>query len=606
MGSLKTIDFMVFLVYFIIVAGYGYMIYTRKKKASVTASHDYFLAEGSLTWWAIGASLIASNISAEQFIGMSGNGYFVGIAVAAYEWIAAIALIIIAVWFMPVYLKNRIYTMPQFLKRRYNETVSLIMAIFWLLLYVFVNLTSILYLGAIAISGLIGPQYLHIVMLGLAVFALIITLGGMKVIGYTDVIQVAVLIIGGMATIYFALTIVSDRFGLGRDALVGFKTLMAHAPEHFKMILPKPTAASSQVEVNKYLILPGITMYFAGQWIVNLNYWGCNQYITQRALGADLQTARKGILFAGFMKLMMPIIVMLPGIAAYVLHNHGDLPGLRGMDDAYSAILGFLPAGLKGLAIAALTAAIVASLAGKLNSIGTIFTLDIYMKYFKKHDVHAAREIAPHPAHAVASAGGNAWDSDAGGVVEKVPPIVTRGSAGIDTEKQMVWVGRLVALVAIIFAVIFEWKDLLGIGGEGGFTFIQKYTGFISPGVFAMFILGMFWKRTTGAAAVAGLLTGFLMAIFFNSFAVPLFGHENFLYTAFKNDKGIYEIPFLINMGWAFVITMIVMISISLTGPKVNPNAFALDKQMFKVKPSIIAMIVATVLILMAIYAKFW
>ncbi len=565
MNGLSGLDSLIFVIYFILVAGYGYWVYQKKKKASVTASHDYFLAEGSLTWWAIGASLIASNISAEQFIGMSGNGYFVGVAVAAYEWIAALALIIIAVWFMPVYLKNKIYTMPQFLKTRYNETVALIMAIFWLLLYVFVNLTSILYLGAIAISGLIGPEYLHIVMIGLAVFALVITLGGMKVIGYTDVIQVAVLIIGGLATIYFALTIVSEKFGLGRDAVAGFKTLMAQAPDHFHMILKKPTATSSQADTNKYLILPGIAMYFAGQWIVNLNYWGCNQYITQRALGADLQTARKGILFAGFLKLMMPIIVMLPGIAAYVLHQNGHLENLRGMDDAYSAILGFLPSGLKGLAIAALTAAIVASLAGKLNSIATIFTLDIYMKYFRKKD-----------------------------------------ASGEGSEKNMVWIGKLAALVCIILAVAFEWKDLLGIGGEGGFTFIQKYTGFISPGVFAMFILGMFWKRTTGPAAVAGLLTGFLLAIFFNSFAVPLLGHETILYTAFPNDKGVYEIPFLINMGWAFFFTMLVMIGISLAGPKINPKAFMLDKEMFKLKPSIIAMIVATLVILSALYVKFW
>lgn len=580
MKGLSGLDSLIFVIYFILVAGYGYWVYQKKKKAAVSASHDYFLAEGSLTWWAIGASLIASNISAEQFIGMSGNGYFVGVAVAAYEWIAALALIIIAVWFMPVYLKNKIYTMPQFLKTRYNETVALIMAIFWLLLYVFVNLTSILYLGAIAISGLIGPEYLHIVMIGLAVFALIITLGGMKVIGYTDVIQVAVLIIGGLATIYFALTIVSEKFGLGRDAVAGFKTLMAQAPDHFHMILQKPTAASSQEDVNKYLILPGIAMYFAGQWIVNLNYWGCNQYITQRALGADLQTARKGILFAGFLKLMMPIIVMLPGIAAYVLHENGHLQNLRGMDDAYSAILGFLPSGLKGLAIAALTAAIVASLAGKLNSIATIFTLDIYMKYFKKHDVHANAETE----------------------LEKV---VDSGKKESD-EKTMVWTGKLAALVCIVLAVAFEWKDLLGIGGEGGFTFIQKYTGFISPGVFAMFILGMFWKRTTGAAAVAGLLTGFLLAIFFNSFAIGLLGHENILYTAFKNKDGVYEIPFLINMGWAFFFTMVVMIGISLAGPKINPKAFMLDKEMFKLKPSIIAMIVATLIILSALYVKFW
>lgn len=567
MNGISGLDQLIFVIYFVLVAGYGYWVYQKKKKTSVTASHDYFLAEGSLTWWAIGASLIASNISAEQFIGMSGNGYFVGIAVAAYEWIAAVALIIIAVWFMPVYLKNKIYTMPQFLKTRYNETVSLIMAIFWLLLYVFVNLTSILYLGAIAISGLIGPEHLHTVMLLLAVFALVITLGGMKVIGYTDVIQVAVLIIGGFATIYFALTIVSEKFGLGRDAIAGFKTLIQQAPDHFHMILKKPTAASSQEDINKYLILPGIAMYFAGQWIVNLNYWGCNQYITQRALGADLQTARKGILFAGFLKLLMPIIVMLPGIAAYVLHQNGHLEGLRGMDDAYSAILGFLPSGLKGLAIAALTAAIVASLAGKLNSISTIYTLDIHMKYFKKKTDEVTGETA---------------------------------------EKKMVWVGKLAALVSIALAVIFEWKDLLGISGEGGFTFIQKYTGFISPGVFAMFILGLFWKRTTGAAAVAGLITGFLLAIFFNSFAVQLFGHETLLYTAFPNGKGGYEIPFLINMGWAFFFTMVVMIGISLSGPKVNPKAFALDKEMFKLKPSIIAMIVVTLFILTALYVKFW
>ena len=586
MNNLSTLDILIFVVYFILVAGYGYWVYRKKKKATITASHDYFLAEGSLTWWAIGASLIASNISAEQFIGMSGNGYFVGVAVAAYEWIAALALIIIAVYFIPIYLKNKIYTMPQFLKRRYNETVSLIMAIFWLLLYVFVNLTSILYLGAVAISGLIGPEYLHIVMVALAVFALIITLGGMKVIGYTDVIQVAVLIVGGFATIYFALTIVSEKFGLGRDAIAGFKTLMNQAPDHFHMILQKPTAASSQEEVNKYLILPGIAMYFAGQWILNLNYWGCNQYITQRALGADLQTARKGILFAGFLKLLMPIIVMLPGIAAYVLHTNGHLPGLTGgMDGAYSAILGFLPSGLKGLAIAALTAAIVASLAGKLNSIGTIFTLDIYMKYFKKKPLE-------NKYGSVESASGETADLT---------------SIGREShEKDMVWVGRMVALSAIVLAVIFEWKDLLGIGGEGGFTFIQKYTGFISPGVFAMFILGMFWKRTTGTAAVAGLITGFAMAIFFNSFAVPVFGHENFMYSAFINSKGVYEIPFLINMGWAFVITMLVMIGISLTGPKINPKAFELDKSMFKLKPSIIVMIVVTLFILTALYVKFW
>src|SRR6187431_878082 len=558
--NLAFADYAVFVIYFIIVAGYGYSIYRKRKKNEHDAK-AYFLAEGTLTWWAIGASLIASNISAEQFIGMSGEGFFLGIAVAAYEWIAAIALIIIAVWFIPVYLKNHIYTMPQFLKTRYNESTALIMAIFWLFLYVFVNLTSILYLGAVAINGLAGGEYLHVIMVGLAVFALLISLGGMKVVAYTDVIQVAVLIIGGLVTTYIALTTVGEYFGVGQNAIAGFKVLMKEAPEHFKMIIPKPTADSSQNDINKYLTFPGLLSYLAGIWIINLNYWGCNQYITQRALGANLQTARTGILFAGFLKLMMPIIVMLPGIAAYVLHKHGHLQNFSGSKDgAYSAILGFLPSGLKGLSIAALTAAIVASLAGKLNSISTIFTLDIYKKYFKT-------------------------------------------SAD---ETKMVWTGRVTVLAAMFIALIFTWDDLLGIGGEGGFTFIQKYTGFISPGVFAMFILGMFWKRTTGAAAIGGVITGFVLSVFFNQFAPAVFGNETIFYTAFPNGKGGFEIPFLICMGLSFFFTMLVMVLMSLAGPKINPKAFDIDREMFKVSSSTLVMIIMTILILTALYVKFW
>ncbi len=287
-------DYMIFVLYLVLVGSYGYWIYHRRK----SKEHDskgFFLAEGSLTWWAIGASLIASNISAEQFIGMSGNGFFVGVAVSAYEWIAALSLVIIAIWFIPIYLKNKIYTMPQFLKTRYNETVAMIMAILWLFIYIFVNLTSILYLGAVAISGLLPEgtniDYLHIVMIALAVFSIFITLGGMKVIGFTDVIQVTVLILGGLATSYMAL----DKVSGGHGAVEGFATLLKQAPEHFHMIFKKPTVDSPQVEIDKYLLLPGILMYAAGQWIVNLNYWGCNQYITQRALGADLTTARTGL-----------------------------------------------------------------------------------------------------------------------------------------------------------------------------------------------------------------------------------------------------------------------------------------------------------------------
>jgi SSS family solute:Na+ symporter len=559
-NNLATTDYVVIILYFIIVSTYGYSIYRKRKKDEHDAK-AFFLAEGTLTWWAIGASLIASNISAEQFIGMSGEGFFLGIAVAAYEWIAAIALIIVAVWFIPVYLKNKIYTMPQFLKTRYNESVALIMAIFWLFLYIFVNLTSILYLGAVAINGLTGGDYLHVIMIGLAVFALVISLGGMKVVAYTDVIQVAILIFGGLVTTYIALTVVGEKFGVGADAIAGFKVLMEQAPEHFKMIIPKPTETSTQTEISKYLTFPGLASYAAGIWIINLNYWGCNQYITQRALGADLHTARTGILFAGILKLFMPLIVMLPGIAAFVLYENGHLPQLvGGKDGAYSAVLTFLPTGLKGLSIAALTAAIVASLAGKVNSVSTIFTLDIYSKYFKQNAA----------------------------------------------QRDLVLIGRATVFLALVLAVMFTWNDLLGIGGVGGFTYIQKYTGFISPGVFAMFFLGMFWKRTTGLAAIVGVIAGFLLSVFFNEFAPAVLGNDTFLYTAYPNGTGAYEIPFHICMGLSFAFTMLLMILISFGGPKVNPKAFELDTEMFKVKPSTLVLIIVTLLIIAALYVKFW
>ncbi|RYZ43745.1 MAG: sodium transporter, partial [Sphingobacteriales bacterium] len=430
MNSLHTKDYLVFLLYFIIVAGYGYWIYRRKKKASVSASHDYFLAEGSLTWWAIGASLIASNISAEQFIGMSGNGFTMGLAISTYEWMAAATLLVVAIFFIPVYLKNKIYTMPQFLNQRYNSTVAMIMAVFWLLLYVVVNLTSILFLGALAISSISGIS-LTACMIFLAAFAIIITLGGMKVIGYTDVIQVFFLILGGLVTTYLALDLVAKHFG-GEGVVDGFNLLTKKADDHFHMIFNKDNP--------NYISLPGLTVLVGGMWIVNLNYWGCNQYITQRALGADLGTARKGILFAAFLKLLMPVIVVLPGIAAYVLYQNGYfqqemmVDGELVQDKAYPVLLNLLPAGLKGLAFAALTAAVVASLAGKANSIATIFTLDIYKK--------------------------------------KIEPLAD--------EKKMVKVGRTTVVVAMLLAVLIA--PFLGIDKKGGFEFIQEYTGFVSPG----------------------------------------------------------------------------------------------------------------------------
>ncbi|MDZ4659500.1 MAG: sodium/sugar symporter [Bythopirellula sp.] len=563
---MNQLDYIVFIGYLIGVSSYGIWVYKQKQKTEQSTT-DFFLAEGALTWWAIGASLIASNISAEQFIGMSGSGFRVGLAIAAYEWIAAISLIIVAVFFMPIYLKNRIFTMPQFLKIRYNETVALIMAIFWLFLYIIVNLTAILYLGALAINDLLDGENLQMVIIALALFATIITIGGMKVIGYTDVIQVVVLIIGGLATTYMALTLVSEQFGLGRDAFAGLRMLMENASSHFKMMFPKPTPEATQVDIDRYRELPGIAMYtIGGMWVANLNYWGCNQYITQRALGADLNTARTGILFAGFLKLLMPVIVVLPGIAAYVIHQQGGLQTemLVGdkvvVDKAYAGILTFLPNGLKGLSMAALTAAIVASLAGKANSISTIFTLDIYKRYI---------------------------EPEAG-------------------ERKLVWVGRIAIFAAMLMAIGLTWNDTLNIGGEGGFTFIQKYTGYISPGVFAIFILGMFWKRTTGAAAIVGVLSGFLLSVFFNEFAPTVWGTETFLYTAYPTGTGSYEIPFLNCMGLAFWLTVGLMVVISLAGPKDNPKAFEVDASMFRVSPTIMAMIVGILAILSAIYVKFW
>lgn len=497
---------------------------------------------------------------------MSGNGFRLGLAISSYEWIAAAALIIVAVFFMPIYLKNRIFTMPQFLKTRYNETVALIMAVFWLFLYVFVNLTSILYLGTIAINGLTGGSYFHLIMIGLALFALVITIGGMKVIGFTDVIQVLVLIIGGLVTTYIALTLVSKKFGFGEDALAGFSQLLKQAPDHFKMIFNKPTANSSTAEINHYVSLPGLAMMAGGMWIANLNYWGCNQYITQRALGANLKTARNGILFAAFLKLLMPVIVVLPGIAAYVLHQNGELQqqmmtaGEFREDNAYAAILGFLPAGLKGLSLAALTAAIVASLAGKANSISTIFTLDIYKKYMNK-----------------------AAD-----------------------ERKLVWIGRLVIVLALIIALIVNWQDALGIGGKGGFEFIQRYTGYISPAIFSVFLLGFFWKRTTSRAAIIGILFGFGLMIVFDNFLPGIAGNNTWLYTAYANDAGHYSIPFLVSMGWVFFFTVVLMMVVSLIDKRAPVHAMEVDKSLYKVSPATLAWILIILGILLGLYIRFW
>ena len=565
--GLQTYDYLVFVLYFVLISSYGFWIYKRKQTVNAN-TQDFFLAEGQLTWWAIGASLIASNISAEQFIGMSGNGFRLGLAISAYEWLAAISLVVVAVFFMPVYLKNRIYTMPQFLKTRYNETVAMIMAIFWLFLYIFVNLTSILYLGAIAINNLTGGAHFHLIMIGLAVFALFITLGGMKVIGYTDVIQVLVLTIGGLITSYIALTVVAEKFGYGSNALAGLQHLVKAAPDHFDMIFDKPTANSTQKQIEDYSSLPGIAMMLAGMWVANLNYWGCNQYITQRALGADLKTARTGILFAALLKLMMPLLVVVPGIAAYVLYQNGALQnqmltgGVLNQDNAYSSLVSFLPVGLKGLSMAALTAAIVASLAGKANSISTIYSLDIYKKYINK-DANDTKTVST---------------------------------------------GRIMILISLIIAIVINWNDTLGIGGKGGFEFIQKYTGYISPAIFPVFLLGFFWKKTTSRAAISGIMVGVVLSILFDKFLPSMLGNETILYTAYPTSSGSFEIPYLIQMGWVFVFTTLLIIVISLLDVKGQTHANDLqeDNAKYQLSKASIAMIVLVLGFVIAMYIRFW
>jgi SSS family solute:Na+ symporter len=543
LNTLQPADYIVFFLYFIGVSSYGYYIY-RKKKTTSSSAKDFFLAEGSLTWWAIGASLIASNISAEHFIGMSGSGFALGLAISTYEWMAAATLIIVAIFFIPVYLKNKIFTMPQFLATRYNDKVSTIMAVFWLLVYVFVNLTSIIYLGALAISSISGITF-EWAIAGLSIFSIVVTLGGMKVIGYTDVIQVLVLIIGGLVTTYLSLSLLSEHFGFGGNILKGLAILRDEAPEHFHMIFDKSNP--------HYKELPGLSVLIGGMLVNNLAYWGCNQYIVQRALGADLKTARKGILFAAFLKLLVPVIAVLPGIAMYVLHSKGmfqaemaDASGVVKPDHAYPTLMNLLPAGLKGVAFAALTAAVVASLAGKANSISTIFSLDIYQKFFNKEA----------------------------------------------TERKLVRVGRIAVIVSMVIAA-FVTPALKSL--DQAYQFIQEYVGFISPGVLAIFLLGLFWKKATAPAAMAGALL-----------TIPISTVLKFLPD--WTNGAFPDYPFLDRMTITFVTIVVIMIAMSLLNPKKehDEHVIEVDTSMFKVSQGFVIGSVIICGILAALYTVFW
>jgi SSS family solute:Na+ symporter len=445
-SAFATLDWIIFAVYAFIILGMGLFI-SRGKKGVEKTAQDYFLANKSLTWWAIGASLIAANISAEQFIGMSGSGYALGIGIACYEWIAAASLIVIAKYFIPIFIEKKIYTMPQFLAERYSRGVSTAFAIFWLLVYVFVNLTSVTYMGALAMETILGIPLMYGI-IGLAAFSGIYSIyGGLKAVAWTDVIQVFFLVVGGLVTTYVALDAVG---GVGSGPIKGFQTLYEGAREHFHMI------AKQDVRPDVFMDLPGLGIILGGIWLTNFGYWGFNQYIIQKGLAAkSVKEAKRGLLFGAYLKMLIPLIVVIPGIAAFYLKNDLEIA-----DQAYPYLLAnYMPVGVRGLAFAALSAAIVSSLASMINSTSTIFTVDIYKPYFNKNA----------------------------------------------SDKAQVLVGRITAFVALTIAV-FIAPMLQNL--EQAFQYIQEYTGFIYPGVVIVFFMGLFWRQATNKAALwTALLT---------------------------------------------------------------------------------------------------
>ncbi|WP_448519296.1 sodium/sugar symporter [Rhodoflexus sp.] len=546
---MTQIDYIVFVAYCITIVAIGLWV-SREKKGHEKDSKDYFLASQSLPWWAIGASLIASNISAEQFIGMSGSGFAMGLAISTYEWMAAATLLVVGKFFLPVFLKTGIYTMPQFLESRYDSRVRTTMAVFWLLVYVFVNLTSVLYLGALTLHTVLDVPMIYAV-IGLSALAIVYSIyGGLMAVAWTDVVQVVFLVAGGLATTYLALDLVG-----GGDVWTGLTALRQKAPEHFHMIFSEgqmmiPDGSGGKKDA--YLDLPGLSVLIGGMWIANLNYWGCNQYITQRALAAkSLDEAQKGVIFAGFLKLLMPLIVVIPGIAAYVVvMKEGGAgafttamtdaaTGIVKSDKAYPALLNLLPVGLKGLAFAALAAAIVSSLASMANSTATIFTMDLYKNF--------------------------------------INPTAS--------EANLVKTGRIVALIA--FAVAAFVAPALG-ALDQAFQFIQEYTGFVSPGVVAIFLFGFFWKRTTATAALFAAIA-----------TIPLSALLKQLLPA---------LPFIDRMGVVFLMLAGGIIAISLmdSRSKDNPKGITIDAALLRTSPTfnIGATLIAGAIA--ALYIIFW
>ncbi|GGD60423.1 sodium/sugar symporter [Lacimicrobium alkaliphilum] len=518
--QLTVLDISVFCVYVMGLIGLAWWV-SREKAGHDKDTNDYFLAGKSLPWWAIGASLIAANISAEQIIGMSGSGYQIGLAIASYEWMAAITLIIVAKYFLPIFLKRRIYTMPQFLEQRFDHRVRTLMAIFWLGVYVFVNLTAILWLGSLAIYTITGINMVA-AMLFLALFSVAYSLyGGLKAVALTDIIQVVLLVAGGLFLTYTALNLIGD----GQGALTGFTVLTNQVPAKFDMILSQDSP--------HYADLPGLSVLVGGLWVMNLSYWGFNQYIIQRALGArSLKEGQKGIVFAAFLKVLMPVIVVLPGVAAVLL-----VPGLDRADQAYPQLMTLMPEGLKGLVFAALVAAIVSSVASMSNSIATIFTMDIYQ--------------------------------------HRVPGC---------SQHHYVKVGRIVSLIGLTLALLTA-KPLLG-QFDQAFQYIQEFTGFFTPGIVVLFLLGMFWPRATANGALAAALGSALMSLVLKLVWPAL--------------------PFMDRVGLVFVLCLITGVLVSLRNKTQNTDLNVSHPVSFHTGSGFNLSAVAVCVLVAAFYLTWW
>jgi SSS family solute:Na+ symporter len=530
----STLDFFIFFGYALLVTGVALYV-SRTKKGTKKSSKEYFLADKSLPWWAVGASLIAANISAEQFIGVSGSGYAIGLAMASYEWTAAVALIVIGKYFLPIFLKQNIYTMPQFLEKRFDNRVRTVLAVFWILLYIFVYLTSVAYLGALFLQTVFGIKLIHGIVLLAAFAALYSIYGGLQAVAWTDVIQVIFLVGGGVLTTIFAL----NHFSGDTDLFNGFVMLIKQVPEKFHMIIEKgslmiPDGKGGMKDA--WMDLPGLSVLIGGLWIGHFAYWGCNQYVTQKALAAkSIQEAQKGLIFAGYLKVLMPLIVVIPGIIAFALHAD-----LGKSDEAYPWLLqNFIPAGFRGAAAAALVAAIVSSLGSMVNSTATIFTMDIYKPF--------------------------------------INPKVT--------DSQLVMTGRISGFLALCIAVLTA-KPLLG-NLDQAFQYIQEYTGFTTPAIFAIFIFGLFWKRATPNSVLWAAIA-----------AIPLSTGFKFLMPG---------LPFMNRWVAVFVIIALIIIIISLLeSSEENPKGIQIDRKLFYTGNAFNIGAIGILTALAVLYAIFW